>query len=137
MDLMKLGISLLTQQFSGSVSEGQASNALAGLLGDGQGGLDIAGLVSKFAGGAGLGSIASSWLGDGANQDINPTQLMQVFGGDKLSAFASNLGVDQARATQGLANVLPSLVDQASSGGNLLGSVGGISSAMGFAKKLF
>lgn len=32
MDLMKLGISLLTKQFPGSVSEGQAGNALSGLL---------------------------------------------------------------------------------------------------------
>lgn len=37
MDVMKLGVSLLSQQFSGSVSEDQASNALSALLGDNQG----------------------------------------------------------------------------------------------------
>lgn len=137
MDLMKLGISLLTKQFSGSVSEGQAGSALSGLLGDGQGGLDIAGLVSKFAGGGGLGSMVGSWLGDGANEGVNPGQLMEMFGGDKLSAFAGNLGVDQDSATQGLGNVLPDLVDQSSSGGSLLDSVGGLGGALDMAKKLF
>ncbi|MEZ5523592.1 MAG: YidB family protein [Pseudomonadales bacterium] len=137
MDIMKLGISLLTKYFSGSVSEGQAGKALSGLLGDGQGGLDIAGLVSKFSGAGGLGSIVGSWLGDGANEGINPAQLMEVFGQDKLSAFAGNLGVDENSAIQGLSRVLPDLIDQSSSGGNLLDSVGGLSGAMDQAKKLF
>jgi uncharacterized protein YidB (DUF937 family) len=133
MDLMKLGVSLLSKQFSGSVSEGQASNALSGLLGDSQGGLDIAGLVGKFAGNSELAAIVSSWLGDGENKSINLAQLKEVFGGDKLSEFAGNLGLDQESAAQGLSSILPKLVDQSSSGGLL----GGAASAMDFAKKLF
>jgi uncharacterized protein YidB (DUF937 family) len=133
MDLMKLGVSLLSKQFSGSVSEGQASNALSGLLGDSQGGLDIAGLVGKFAGNSELAAIVSSWLGDGENKSINLAQLKEVFGGDKLSEFAGNLGLDQESAAQGLTSILPKLVDQSSSGGLL----GGAASAMDFAKKLF
>jgi len=136
MDLMKLGVSLLSKQFSGSVSEGQASNALSGLLGDNQGGLDIAGLVGKFAGNSELAAIVSSWLGDGENKSINLAQLKEVFGGDKLSEFAGNLGLDQERAADGLSNVLPKLVDQSSSGG-VLDMLGGASGAMDFAKKLF
>ena len=60
-----------------------------------------------------------------------------MFGGDKLSAFAGKLGVDQDNATEGLSSVLPNLVDQSSSGGSLLDSVGGLGGAMDFAKKLF
>ena len=63
--------------------------------------------------------------------------LMEMFGGDKLSDFASNLGVDQNAATSGLSEVLPNLMDKASSGGNILESVGGLSGALDFAKKLF
>jgi len=135
-DLMKLGVSLLSKQFSGAVSEGQASNALSGLLGDNQGGLDIAGLVGKLAGNSELAAIVSSWLGDGENKSINLAQLKDVFGGDKLSEFAGNLGLDQESAAQGLSNVLPKLVDQSSSGG-VLDMLGGASGAMDFAKKLF
>lgn len=137
MDIMKLATDLLTQQFGGAVSEDGAKNALSGLLGDGSGGIDIAGLASKFASSGGLKDIVGSWLGDGANSSINPAQLMEMFGGDKLSSFASNLGVDQEQATSGLSEVLPNLMDKASSGGNILESVGGLSGALDFAKKLF
>jgi uncharacterized protein YidB (DUF937 family) len=132
-DLMKLGVSLISQQFSGSVSEDQASNALSGLLGDNQGGLDIAGLIGKLAGNSELATIVSSWLGDGENKSINPAQLQEIFGGDKLSEFARNLGLDKEIAAQGLSSILPKLVDQSSSGGML----GGASGALDFAKKLF
>lgn len=137
MDLMKIGMSLLSQHFSGSVSEEQAGNALSGLLGDGSGGLDIAGLVTKFSANGGLSSVVSSWLGDGANDSVGVGQLLEMFGGDKVSEFASNLGVDQDNALEGLSSVLPNLVDQSSSGGNLLDSVGGLSGVFDAAKKLF
>lgn len=93
--------------------------------------------MSKFAGSGGLASIASSWLGDGGNESINTAQLQEAFGDDKLSAFADNLGVDQENTTQGLSNILPSLVDQGSSGGSLLDSVGGLGGALGMAKNCF
>lgn len=133
MDLMKLALSLLSPQFSESVSEGQASNALSGLLGDNKGGLDIAGLVGKLAGNSELAMIVSSWLGEGENKSINLAQLQEIFGEDKLSEFAGNLGLDQESAAQGLSSVLPKLVDQSSSGGLL----GGATGSMDFAKKLF
>ncbi len=137
MDIMKLATDLLTQQFGGAVSAEGAGNAISGLLGDGKGGLDIAGLASQLAANGGLKDVLGSWLGDGANSAINPAQLMEIFGNDKLAAFAGNLGVDQQQATEGLSEVLPNLMDKASSGGNLLDSVGGIGGAMDFAKKLF
>lgn len=137
MDIMKLGISLLTQKFAGSVSESQAGNALTALLGGSGGGLDIAGLVSQFANSGSLGGIVNSWLGDGSNQAINPSQLVEMFGSDKLAGFASGLGLDQDSANQGLSEILPDLIDQSGSGGSLLDSVGGLEGAMDFAKKLF
>ncbi|NRA71528.1 MAG: hypothetical protein HRU24_10930, partial [Gammaproteobacteria bacterium] len=57
--------------------------------------------------------------------------------GDKIAAFASSLGVDSDTATTGLSNMLPDLIDQGSSGGNLLDSVGGIGGALDMAKKFF
>lgn len=137
MDLMKIGISLLTKQFSGSVSDDQAGSALSELMGDGAGNLDISSLISQLSSGDGLGNLVSSWLGDGDNEGINPGQLLEVFGGDKIAAFASSLGVDSDTATTGLSNMLPDLIDQGSSGGNLLDSVGGIGGALDMAKKFF
>ena len=137
MDLLKIGSQLLAKQLGSDVSEDSAGNALIGLLGDGNGGLDIAGLVSQFAGNGALGSIIGSWLSDNGNQSIDPSQLFEMFGSDKLSAFASNLGLNQEIANGALSLVLPKLIDKSSTGGSLFESVGGLSGALGIAKKFF
>jgi len=137
MDLMNIGISLLTEQFGSSVSEEQAGNALSGLIGDGEGNLDISGLVSQLTDSGGLGSLVSSWLGDGANEGMEASQIIELFGSDKIAAFADQLGLDQDSATEGLSSVLPALIDQGSTGGDLLDSVGGISGAIDMIKKFF
>lgn len=95
--------------------------------------MDIAGLIGKLAGNSELATIVSSWLGDGENKSINLAQLQEIFGGDKLSEFAGNLGLDKEIAAQGLSSILPKLVDQSSSGGML----GGAPGALDFAEKLF
>lgn len=110
-------------------------SALSGLTDDG-GGFNIAEVVQKLQAG-GLSDIAGSWLGDGANSGISPDQLTQVIGADKISDFASKLGLSEAEASGGLADALPQLIDKASSGGSLLDSIGGIEGAIGLAKKIF
>jgi uncharacterized protein YidB (DUF937 family) len=60
-----------------------------------------------------------------------------LFGGDKISAFASQLGISDEQAADSLADAVPQIVDQGSSGGNLLDAVGGLSGALDMAKKLF
>ena len=54
-----------------------------------------------------------------------------MFGSDKISEFASKLGLSEDEAAGGLSEALPQLVDKASSGGSLLESMGGISGALG------
>lgn len=136
MDIMKLATQLITQQFQGktNASESQVQSALTGLLG---GNFNIAELVSKFSANGGLASQLQSWLGDGGNQGISTSNIMDVFGGDKVDQFASQLGVSGEEAAGGLADVVPQLIDKSSSGGNLLESVGGIGGAMNLAKGLF
>lgn len=137
MDIAKLATQLITEQFQGKVSEQNASSAISGLLGGDGGGLDIGSLVSKMASGGGLGDLVGSWLGDGENKGINASQLLEMFGGDKISQFSNALGVNQEEATTGLSEVLPKLVDKSSSGGNLLEGIGGIGGALNMAKKFF
>ena len=139
MDLMKIGTQLLMSKLSGG-SESGLTSALGGLLGGGSGagGLDIMGLVSKMQGGgtsSGLTDLATSWLGDGDNAPVSHDQLKEMFGGDKISAFASDLNVDEGTALSSLSEALPSMVDQGSSGGSLLDMVGGVSGLMGMASK--
>lgn len=140
MDLMKLGTQLLMSKLGGNTSESGVTSALSGLLGNssGGGGLDLGSLVSQMVSGGGSGglqSMVASWLGDGDNEAIAPNQIKDLLGGDKVSQFASQLGVDEDTAADGLAEAIPQMVDKGSSGGSLLDSVGGISGAVDMAKK--
>jgi uncharacterized protein YidB (DUF937 family) len=137
MNMMQLAVQLLMNYFGDKVDEDSASNAISRLMGDGQGGIDIQDIIGQMSESGSLSSIAQSWLGDGANQGIGTQQLLEVFGSDKLSQFAQQLGVDTEEGIKGLSDILPQLIDKASSGGNLLESVGGIGGAFNMAKGLF
>ena len=136
MDIQKLATDLLMQQFQGKTNAdaGQAQNAMQNLMG---GDLNIAGLVEKFAGNSGVASQLQSWLGDGANEQISGSNIMEMLGKDSVNQFANQLGVDENTAADGLSNLIPNLIDKSSSGGSLLESVGGIGGALNVAKNLF
>ena len=133
MDIMDLAKGALAQKLGGN------SDAIGGVLNNLIGGgekADIGGLLAGLQS-KGLGDVASSWLGDGANAKISPDQLKDVLGADKISAAAAKLGTDEGSLLDGLKDAIPQMVDKASSGGNLLDSVGGIGGLAGMAKKLF
>ncbi len=141
-DLLKMGASaFMNSNRSGDAGSGldlgSLTSALSGLTGGGSdGGFDIGSLLGNMQSG-GLADIAQSWLGDGDNAEISDDNVTQMFGQDKISEFASQLGVSQEEAVGGLRDALPQMVDNASSGGSLLDSIGGISGAMDLAGKLF
>ena len=141
-DLLKMGASaFMNSQNSGDAGSGldlgSLTSALSGLTGDSEeGGLDIGSILGKMQEG-GLGEMAQSWLGDGDNAAVDSNQITEMFGADKISEFASRLGMSQEEAVGGLSDALPQMVDNASSGGSLLDSIGGISGAINLAGKLF
>ena len=139
MDLMQIGAQLLQSKLGSNLQTGDIASALGGLLGGDN--FDIGSLISKVQGNSGLASMAASWLGDGANSAMSGSQVMDIFGKDKVTEFASKLNIDEATASNGLADMLPQLIDKASSGGSLLdsamGSMGGAGGLMGMAGKLF
>lgn len=138
-NLLKTGaqafISRLGSGADGQLSLSNVVNALLGLLGDGKGGLDLNGLLSNMQG-EGLAAVAQSWLGDGSNSGISVEQITRLFSQEKLSAFAGQLGLGQEQAVEGLQGAIPTMVDQASSGGQLLESLGGAGGLLGMAKSL-
>jgi len=136
-DIIQLGASLLSEKLGVDLDANAIAPALAGLLSNDGGELDLAGIVGRMAGSGDLGSIVGSWLGDGANEAISADSILSIFGNDKLSAFADQLGVDSGAAAGGLADVLPQMMDKASSGGSLLDMAGGASGLLGAAKSLF
>jgi uncharacterized protein YidB (DUF937 family) len=136
MDIVALGTQLLNDKLGAGLDPDTVTSALSGLLGDGQGSVDLAGLASKMSQSGDLGSLVNSWLGDGANSPISAESIMGLLGEGGIEKFAGLLGTDTASATQGLADVIPQMMDKASSGGSLLDSVGGLGGLMDAAKSL-
>ena len=134
MDILQLAAQLLSDKLGLQVDPDTVTRALSGLLGDGQGNIDLAGLASKMASSGEFGSLVNSWLGDGANSPISADGILSLLGESRVSDFASTLGTDTGSAATGLADVLPQLMDKASSGGSLLESAGGLDGLMGAAK---
>jgi uncharacterized protein YidB (DUF937 family) len=135
-DLLKLGQQLLGDKL-GDNTDGMME-ALSGLTnGDG---LDLGGIMEKMKAG-GLGDQLESFLGDGENQDLSADQVKSAFGEDGLANVANKLGVDTDSAAAQLKDILPGLLDKASSGGNLMESLSGggadglLDMAKGFLKK--
>ena len=126
MDLKQLATEMLVSKLGGNASENDVGDALGGLLGGGSGGdLDLGNIVQQLSGGD-LGSAVQSWLGDGANDAISGEQIANARGSDKVGEFAQKLGIDTDQAAGGLSDLLPQLIDQNSSGGDLLGTIGGL-----------
>lgn len=137
MDILRMGAQLLSEKAGIAVDTDTIVSALSDLLGDGQGNIDLAGITQKLASSGGLSSVVSSWLGDGSNSPISAGSIKDLLGEQAVSNFASQLGTDADSAAGGLADVLPQMVDKASSGGSLLEAAGGIGGLMGAAQSLF
>jgi uncharacterized protein YidB (DUF937 family) len=143
-DLIKMGATMFIQsKLSGDngsgLDIGSLTSALSGLAGGNSssgGGLDIGSILGNMQSG-GLADMAASWLGDGDNKAISSDQVTNIFGQDKISDFASKLGLSEDEAVGGLRDALPQMVDKASSGGSILDSIGGIEGALGMASKIF
>ncbi len=137
MDLLQIGAQLIQSKLGENLDLDTVKNALSSLTGGEDGSFDIAGLAQGFMANGGLQSQLSSWLGDGGNEGISASQVVDMLGADKVQGFASALGLGESDAAEGLSDVIPQLVDQASSGGNLLESFGGVSGLASLAKGLF
>jgi len=68
---------------------------------------------------AGLAEHVASWIGSGENQGITAEHVQQALSGDQLQAVAQQAGMDPAQASQGLASLLPELVNHLSPNGSM------------------
>ena len=116
----------MVMQKMGGGDANMIGSALGSLLGGGDDGdLDLGGLVGKFAGGDAGGAL-QSWLGDGANEAVSAEQVTSALGADQVAEFAGKLGIGQEEAAGGLMELIPNLIDQNSSGGDLMGGLAGM-----------
>jgi uncharacterized protein YidB (DUF937 family) len=78
----------------------------------------LGGLISAFQQ-AGLGHIAESWVGNGANQQVSPQQLRNVFGGEKVQNMAEEAGMQPGDFLSQLSQHLPNAVNGLTPNGRL------------------
>ena len=144
-ELLKMGAGMIqgnSDDATTGLDTDAISNALGNLLGGGaDGGLDLGSLVSGLSEN-GLGSIVGSWLGSGDNESISLDSITDLLGADKISEFASSLGLSEDSAKGALADALPNVIDKATEGEDslvedLLAKVGGVEGAMGMLGKMF
>ena len=87
-----------------------------GGAGGGMGGLGD--LLEQFQR-AGLGRQAQSWVSTGANAAIGPAEVEQVFGPGALGDIARQAGLSEQETAQGLAQLLPEVVDKVTPDGTV------------------
>jgi uncharacterized protein YidB (DUF937 family) len=78
----------------------------------------LGGLISKLEG-AGAGAQANSWVGPGPNQPIAPASLGTALGPDVIAQLSARTGLNQQQILDGLAQVLPQLVNNLTPNGRL------------------
>lgn len=133
-ELLNTAATLISERLGLSIDGATIASAVQSLLGNADGELDLAGLASRFAASGGAADALKSWLGDGDNAPISAQTVLDALGQSKVADFASEVGTDTDTAAAGLSDVLPKLLDQASSGGELLQAFGGASGLLGMAR---
>lgn len=105
---------------AGGSGGGGLGDVLGGLLGGGSGsaGGGLGGLLEQFQR-AGFGAQAQSWVGTGQNEPISGEAVEQVFGPGALGEIARRAGLSVAETSQGLAQILPEVVDRVTPSGQV------------------
>lgn len=67
----------------------------------------------------GMGDVAQSWVGSGANLPISAQQVQQVLGPGQVAHLAATSGLTPEQVTQGVAAVLPDVVNTLTPEGSL------------------
>ncbi len=85
-------------------------DALEKLLSSENGGFDIGNIISKVQDGN-WSDIIGSWLGNGENKPISADSISDLFNSEKISEFASSLGISEESAKKALSEVMPQFMD--------------------------
>jgi len=104
-DIVKAGASKLL----GGSGQGSMMEQVLGLINNPETG-GLAGLVETFKN-KGMGDAVSSWIGTGENKPVSGEAIANTLGSDKIQAIASALGISGSEASNGLAALLPQVID--------------------------
>ena len=95
---------------AGGGTQGKLITVLLSMLASGKfGGFE--GFLKQFNNN-GMQNQLASWISTRPNETISSTQVEQALGPDGVQEIAEKAGVDQTQAAQGLADIIPQLVDK-------------------------
>jgi uncharacterized protein YidB (DUF937 family) len=95
-------------QMGGNQQTMKMVTTVLGMVG-GAGG--VGALVEKFTAG-GHGDAAASWVGTGDNQEISADHVRSALGDEEIQRVADEAGVSKDEAADGLAALLPTIIDK-------------------------
>lgn len=78
----------------------------------------LPGLMQKFSQ-AGLDRQFASWVGTGANEPLSSFDVQKVFGPAQLGAIADQIGIDRTQLSALAAQFLPGIIDRLTPGGRI------------------
>lgn len=146
MALMPVVLAMLANRSRGSGSEPSAGlgrsgggGGLGDLLGQVLGGAAAGGGLGALLEGvrrAGFGEQAGSWVSAGQNLPLPPGALEPIFGQGGLAEIARRAGLTQDEASQGLAQLMPEVVDRVTPNGAVPGDDDLLASVDALARRL-
>lgn len=71
----------------------------------------VSGLASQFQQ-KGLSHIINGWIDTGANPDISPKQIFQIFGLDKIKDIAEEFNLTEEQVARAITKFLPVIIDK-------------------------
>ena len=116
MGLMDMVGGLLGGQSGQADPKAALMQAAIGMIQNHPGGLQ--GVLGQFQQ-AGLAEHVASWVGGGENQAITGDHVQQALGSDQVQALAQQAGMAPAQASQGLASMLPEIVNHLTPNGGM------------------
>ncbi len=144
MALMPVVLAMLANRGRGSepsagLGRSDAGGGLGDLLGQVLGGAAAGGGLGALLEGvrrAGFGEQAGSWVSAGQNMPLPPGALEQIFGQGGLAEIARRAGLTPEEASQGLAQLMPEVVDRVTPNGAVPGDDDLLASVDALARRL-
>ena len=109
-------VSMIGNKLGGGQQNSLIEQAIAMINNPETGGLS--GLIEKFQKN-GLGEVVSSWIGTGTNQPVSADQISNALGTEGIQDIAGKVGVSGNQISEGLASILPQIIDKLTPDGKL------------------
>lgn len=100
----------LKEKLLGEGDKNKLFESIMGLINNPQTG-GLSGLAQIFRD-KGLGDVISSWISTGKNLPVSADQINQALGRDQIQQISEEAGVSQEEASNGLAGLLPDIIDK-------------------------